>query len=60
VNDIPEVVIRRKKQKLSEEVGEPMNVYGLPKFLPSRPDGEDDETIRAHIAWMQAEAVKSI
>lgn len=60
ITDIPEVVIRKKKLRLSQNAEETVNIYGLPMFLPSRPEGEDDETIAAHVKWMQAESVKSI
>lgn len=29
--------------------------YGVPNYLPERPEGEDNKTIQAHIEWMQDE-----
>ena len=57
-----EVLIRKKKPRLSTasetDDSTQKNVFNLPNFFPSLPEGEDEVSISSHRQWMAAEVRK--
>ena len=58
--NLPEVLARKRKRQDTAttpaiNVNSPL-MFGLAKYLPERPESEDDHSIKMHKEWMSNEA----